>query len=296
MSEPGVLRVAQLNIGSLLEPHWEQRRREILAWLARLDPDLVCLQEVWENTTEPGSNTAGWLADNAPQGRWHWCFGGFPLPEDAWADRNLNFGSAILSRWPIERHDVIALPSDPAPTDPHPSYRMQAELLYAHTAGIDAFSTHLAPPPAQAYQRVQQVLAIDEAIRARHPAAAALPPILCGDFNAKPLSDEIRFLNANAVIEGRSTNYIDAWEAIRPGEPGYTFDPITNPQARTLNVVRQRIDYVMVGDAFLRPQGAGRILRADLAFHDSLTGPLASDHYGLVVDVRWPQKPEAPQG
>src|SRR5690349_4716082 len=43
----GVLRVAQLNAGSLLEPGWEQRRHEIVAWLDRLDPDVVCLQEIW---------------------------------------------------------------------------------------------------------------------------------------------------------------------------------------------------------------------------------------------------------
>ncbi|MEV6773638.1 endonuclease/exonuclease/phosphatase family protein [Nocardia sp. NPDC051030] len=292
MSEPGVLRVAQLNMGSLLEPRWDKRRLEILAWLERLDPDVVCLQEVWENTTEPGSNTAAWLAENAPQDRWHWCFGGFPLPEKAWPDQNVHFGSAILSRWPIERHEVIALPLDPAPRDPHPSWTMQAELLHAHTAGADLFSTHLAPPPSQAYHRVQQVLAIDDAIRARHPADAALPAILCGDFNAKPQSDEIRFLNANAVLEGRSTYFVDAWETLRPTEPGHTYDPLTNPQARTLNVAPQRIDYILVGDPFLRPQGAGRILNVDFAFHEPLTGILASDHYGLVADVRWPQKGE----
>lgn len=291
-----VLRIAQLNIGSLLEPHWEQRRLEILAWFERLDPDLVCLQEVWEDSTQPGTtNTATWLVENAPAGRWHSAFGGFALPDDAWGDRNLRFGSAILSRWPIERHELIALPLDPAPQDPHPSYRMQAELLHAHTAGIDAFSTHLAPPPAQAYQRVQQVLALDEAIRARHnPEDTPLPPILCGDFNAKPPSDEMRFLNANAVIEGRSTHYVDAWSTLRPTEAGYTYDPLTNPQARFLNVPPQRIDYVLVGDPFLRPEGAGRILSVDLAFDEPLTGIIASDHYGLVVDVLWPQKPTRP--
>ncbi|MET9486964.1 endonuclease/exonuclease/phosphatase family protein [Nocardia sp. NPDC006630] len=291
MPESDVLRIVQLNIGSLLEPHWERRRQEILAWFDRLDPDLVCLQEVWE--TGPGTNTAGWLVEQAPAGRWHWCFGGYPFPEDAWADRTLRFGSAVLSRWPIDRHEVLPLPADPAPRDPHPSWRIQAELLYAHTAGIDAFSTHLAPPPAQAYQRVQQVLAIDDAIRARRDPDTPLPAILCGDFNAKPPSDEMRFLNANAVIEGRSTSYVDAWSTLRPTEPGNTYDPLANPQARALNVPPQRIDYVFVGDPFLRPGGAGRILRADLAFHEPLTGIHASDHFGLVVDVHWPQKPSA---
>lgn len=296
MSETGTLRIAQLNIGSLLEPKWEQRRHEVLAWFERLDADVVCLQEVWEDVTASEStNTARWLVDNAPAGRWHSCFGGYALPEDAWHDRNLRFGSAILSRWPIELFEVFALPGDPAPRDPHPSYRMQAELLYARTAGTDVFSTHLAPPPAQAYQRVRQVLAIDDIIASRHDrTVTALPPILCGDFNAKPLSDEIRFLQSNAVLEGRSTSFQEAWALLRPNEVGYTYDPITNPQARFLNVPPQRIDYVFVGDPFLRPEGAGRLLSADLAFHEPLTGISASDHYGLVVDVRWPQRPPNP--
>lgn len=289
MSDDGALRILQLNIGSLLEPRWEERRYEVLAWFERLDPDLVCLQEVWEDPANP--NTAGWLVDNAPAGRWHWCFGGYPFPEEAWPDPGLRFGSAILSRWPIERHELLALPVDENPPDPHPTWRMRAELLYAHTAGIDAFSTHLAPPPAQAYQRVHQVLAIDDAIRERHDPAAPLPAILCGDFNARPGSDEMRFLNANAVVNGRSTYYQDAWDVLRPTEPGLTYDPLTNPQARFLNVAPQRIDYVLVGDPFLRPGGAGRILAIDLACHEPLTGILASDHYGLVADIRWPQRP-----
>ncbi|MFI1916453.1 endonuclease/exonuclease/phosphatase family protein [Nocardia sp. NPDC020380] len=291
MSEAGVLRVVQLNMGSLLEPHWDERRFEILAWLDRLDPDIVCLQEVWEDLAEPGSNTAGWLAGHAAPGRWHWCFGGFPIRELIRGDRDLLFGSAILSRWPIDRHEVVLLPVDAAPPDPHPSWRMRAELLHAHTGGMDAFGTHLAPPPAQAYLRVRQVRAIDEAIRARHRADVPLPAVLCGDFNAKPPSDEMRFLCANAVIDGHSTHYQDAWHVMHPTEPGHTLDPLTNPAARSLNVPPQRIDYVYVGDPFMRPGGAGRILRADLGFHEPLTGILASDHYGLVVDVNWPQKP-----
>jgi endonuclease/exonuclease/phosphatase family metal-dependent hydrolase len=56
-------------------------------------------------------------------------------------------------------------------------------------------------------------------------------------------------------------------------------------------VHRKRIDYVFVGDPFQRRGGAGRVLAARLAFHEPLTGPLASDHAGLVVDIVWPDRP-----
>src|SRR5436190_17234701 len=70
----GVLRVAQLNAGSLLEPGWDERRHEIAAWLVRLDPDVVCLQEIW--ASEATGNTAGWIVERAAPGRWHWTFAG----------------------------------------------------------------------------------------------------------------------------------------------------------------------------------------------------------------------------
>ena len=54
---------------------------------------------------------------------------------------------------------------------------------------------------------------------------------------------------------------------------------------------RKRIDYVFVGDPFHRVDGAGRVLSTELAFHESLTGVMASDHIGLVTEVVWPQRP-----
>jgi endonuclease/exonuclease/phosphatase family metal-dependent hydrolase len=285
-----VLRVVQLNIGSLLEPQWDRRRHEVLAWLDRLAPDIVCLQEVWEDANT--ASTAGWLVEHAVTAAqpWHWCFGGFPFPEGLWPDTTMRFGSAILSRWPIEHHELLPLPVDDRPDPPHPVYRLQLELLHARTNGFDVFSTHLAPPPAQAYHRVEQVRFIDEAIRARHdPANSPLPPILCGDFNAEPESDEIRFLTSTAVLGGRSTYFQDAWKAGGPeGDPGWTQHP-DNEIYAPLGLPRKRIDYVLVGDPFGR-RGNGLVRQAALAFHEPITGIVASDHYGLVVDIGWPDR------
>jgi endonuclease/exonuclease/phosphatase family metal-dependent hydrolase len=282
-----VLRVVQLNIGSLLEPHWDRRRHEIVAWLDRLTPDLVCLQEAWEDANT--ANTAGWLVEHLAADL-HWCFGGFPFPDDLWPDPTMRFGSAILSRWPIDHHELVALPVDDRPDPPHPVYRLQCELLHARTADLDVFSTHLVPPPAQAYHRVRQVLLLDDAIRARHDPASPLPPILCGDLNAEPESDEIRFLTSTAVLDGRSTYFQDAWKVAGPeGDPGWTQHP-DNEIYRPLGLPRKRIDYVFVGNPFGRG-GAGLVQGAALAFHEPLTGVVASDHYGLVVDIAWPGRP-----
>src|SRR5690606_14794636 len=98
----GTLRVAQLNAGSLLEPGWDERREIVVAWLRHLDPDVVCLQEVWQDGGTP--NPAGWLVEHMPEAGWHWQFGGGPFGPAFWPDPELSFGSAILSRWPIDAH------------------------------------------------------------------------------------------------------------------------------------------------------------------------------------------------
>ena len=287
MANDGVLRVVQLNMGSLLEPEWDRRRHEVLAWFDILDPDVVCLQEVWESEDSP--NTAGWLVEHSPAGSWHWCFGGLPLPDVLWPDPSVRFGSAILSRWPIDHHELLPLPVDAE--SPNPFRRLAMELLHARTAGVDVFSTHTAPEPAHAFHRLRQVLFIDEMVRDRRDREAPMPPVLCGDFNAEPMSDEMRYLNANAVIDGRSTYYQDAWRAAGHTDAGWTQDPAGNPEYAKMRLPPKRIDYVWVGDCFLRPEGAGQVLAADLAFHTPKTGILASDHFGLSVDVRWPQRP-----
>ncbi|MGI9602203.1 MAG: endonuclease/exonuclease/phosphatase family protein [Acidimicrobiales bacterium] len=281
-----MLRIASLNAASLFEAAWSDRRHELVAWIDRLEPDIVCLQEMWQSATEP--NTAEWVADQAAQ-QWHWVFGGCD-PGDVGRGEPVEFGSAILSRWPIETHEMIPLPIDEQPARDNPFFTMPLELLHARTNNIDVFSTHLAPPPEQAYHRVAQVQFIDDVIRARSIPDGPLPPILCGDFNAEPNSDEIRYLSALATIDGASTYYQDAWRATGTTEPGFTWDSRTNSMAADLHLPPKRIDYVFVGDPFRRPEGAGLVVTADLAFHEPITGCDASDHYGLIVGIRWPQR------
>jgi endonuclease/exonuclease/phosphatase family metal-dependent hydrolase len=291
-----VLRIAQLNAGSLLEPGWAERRHEVVAWLRRLQADVVCLEEVWEDGTN--ENTAAWLVAEAGDLRYHHVFGGSPFDAALWPDQSMRLGSAVLSRWPIERsayHRLPVIAGEEAFVDAVPW-----ELLHARTAGLDVFACHLAPAPTHGLHRRRQVVAVDELIRAargeldvfvggRHHREA-MPPILCGDFNAEPDSDEIRFLCGLTPLDGRTTFFQDAWRVAGDG-PGLTQDWRANPIAAAMNVHRKRIDYVFVGDPFQRAGGIGRVLRAEPAFHERLTGVLASDHAGLVVDIAWPTRP-----
>jgi endonuclease/exonuclease/phosphatase family metal-dependent hydrolase len=71
---------------------------------------------------------------------------------------------------------------------------------------------------------------------------------------------------------------------------GATNDPANDLYA-SLNLPPKRIDYVFVGDPFLRPGGGGRVMSATLVFNERKTGTFASDHYGLSVDIAWPEPP-----
>lgn len=285
---PAVRRVVQLNIGSVYEADWGRRRHEIVAWIDELKPDVVCMDEVWESAKVP--NTAGWVAEHCA-GEWHWVFGGTPMqlppgdPPGAW-------GLAVLSRHPIDQHERFDLPmaggAGPAPGP--------IGLLYARTAGLDVFVAHLAAAPTDALHRRAQVLAIDDHVRAARgdrdsppdfaSRRASPPALLCGDFNAEPDSDEIRFLCGLTSLGGRVTFWQDAWRVAGDGGPGYTQDWRTHALAADLNVHRKRIDYVFVGDPFRRANDAGRVLSARVVFDAPRTGTQASDHRGLVVELQ----------
>ncbi len=301
MSDPTTLRVLQLNAGSLLEPGWPERRLEVVAWIDRLEPDVVCLQEVWEDASNP--NTAGWLAEQAA-GTWHVAFGGAPFAPELWADQQLRFGSAVLSRWPIDEHHHVRLPTVDDP-DPWP-HQIPWEMVHARTAGLDVFSVHLASAPTHGRHRRAQVLAIDEYVRRVRGdldtvqgigrQRDAMPAILCGDFNAEPDSDEIRFLTSLTVLEDRTAFWQDAWRVAGDDGPGHTQDWRTNPIADAMNLNRKRIDYVFVGDGFQRRGNAGRVRDVGLACHEPLTGVMASDHAGVVADITWPDRPTPAPG
>jgi endonuclease/exonuclease/phosphatase family metal-dependent hydrolase len=290
------LRVLQLNIGSFFEPDWDQRRHEVVAWIDRLEPDVVCMEEAAESATLP--NAAGWIAEQA-SGDWHWVFGGGGFTDETY-DQTLRWGPAILSRRPIDAQHVFRLPlaADPSPLVAAAPWT----LLHASTAGLDVFAAHLAPAPSDGLHRQAQVLAIDEHVRAlrgerdvqpRRGRREGMPAILCGDFNAEPDSDEIRFLCGLTALAGRVTFWQDAWRCAGDGGPGHTQDWRTHPIAAGLNVHRKRIDYVFVGDPFRRRGDAGRVLSATVVCDEPITGIQASDHMGVLAEIAWPDQSRA---
>jgi endonuclease/exonuclease/phosphatase family metal-dependent hydrolase len=157
-------------------------------------------------------------------------------------------------------------------------------------------TTHLHYRLDDGVAREKQVLAIDEAIRALGRDKDSAPQILCGDFNATPDSDEIRFLRGLTTLDGKRTHWQDAWLRLhrecQPGDgpaDGITWssdNEFTRP-LRSLDIDR-RIDYIFVTS---RKKDGRATVHASKVVMTEREGQgadaiCASDHYGVMADVQ----------
>jgi len=259
------IRVATWNLWWRFGP-WKARAAGIEATLRGFDADIVCLQEVW---SADGVDQAAKLAEAL--GYHH--LSGVRAGEDA------QLGNAVLSRWPIADGAVTALPLP----NGQPGYRSLVRARVESPAGlIDAYSTHLDYRFDHADVRSRQLSAVSETIAAdRATSAVRFPPILCGDLNATPQSDEIRMLTGAAPAATEGLVFTDAWAAVGRG-PGYTWDE-RNPHLARSTWPRRRLDYVLV--AWPRDKPQGNPLRARLAGARPHEGVWPSDHLAVVVDL-----------
>jgi endonuclease/exonuclease/phosphatase family metal-dependent hydrolase len=245
---------------------WQRRLEAIAATMAEVSPDLCGLQEVWE---ADGQNLAAELADRLGM---HWCWA------EAVRSRNDEaLGNAILSRWPITAQAEVRLPSGDIP-----------EGRVAVHARVDApggalpmFTTHLAYQPGASLVRVAQVRRLAE-FTAAHASDCAYPPVITGDLNAEPDSDEIRLLGGMLTAPAvPGLVLLDAWRYADPGDPGFTWDRRNGYQGESL-IPNSRIDYVLVG---LHRHGHGRVRSTRLAGTAPVDGVWPSDHFAVVSDL-----------
>ncbi len=249
---------------------WKQRRVAILEVIRQEQPDIIGLQEVWADADE---NMAGWLAERLEM---HWTYGA-PTDQQRWqqriGDHAAQFGVAVLSRWPIRDGQVFDLPEDP-------SRPMLSVMIDAPHAVIPFVTVHLsALPLGGSARRVAQVEAI-----ARHVATLpeqAHPPIVTGDFNAEPDSDELRRFGGNVtapVVQGQV--FLDAWRVAAGADPGFTWDR-ANPYVGQWIEPSARIDYIHIAG---RSTPLGHVRSAHRAGMGPVDGIWPSDHYAVVAD------------
>ena len=172
-----------------------------------------------------------------------------PDPEAVGADPSLRFGSAILSRWPL---DAVELMSLPVSNDERvPSYLrarppalpagMPFALLHVRTAGIDVYSTHLQPltsagvPPRSAgavHRRRRRTHVRSVRIDAAHPVRGLQRGAHVG---RDPVPDRERgHRRAEHVLPGRvGGDPRPRWNDPGPRERSSTPSPMSHRSAST---------------------------------------------------------------
>lgn len=323
------LRVATLNLWAQHGP-WAARAELIRAELLAQVPDLVAMQEVLgfsDGTTQLDRLCAPLLTELYPH-RAH-AVACKLAGSSSFAERT--FGNGLLSRFPIREQHNLALPN-PRGREPR---ALLCSLVGLPVGLLPVFVTHLDWELDGSLARCAQVRFIADQIDfwvstwtaasgqplegAASPSARdVLPPILAGDFNAEPQSDEIRFLTGHHPLAGasgeapRGVYFSDCYtRAVTPEDP----DPDDSPGAPGATFVRRnrfaararepdrRLDYIFA--ALPDRRGRGQPLRAWRCFRESvrestsMQGPgqsspadrttdddriWASDHYGVAVD------------
>lgn len=195
----------------------------------------------------------------------------------------LKFGNALLSKFP-----VLQTYRYPLPDLSSGEYRsLLGALVQTPFGSLPVFVTHLNWKLHQGAVRLGQVQFIVDRIFEIAPTRGPhLPPVLMGDFNADPDSDEIRYLRGLKVEAGKSVFFADAWLYAGDGSFGATFCR-TNRYARAAHEPSRRIDYIFVRgpDNLLR----GEPMQTELAFarpeQQGTEEIWPSDHFGVVTSL-----------
>lgn len=261
------IKVLTLNLWNQDGP-WSERARLIRSWLDRLDPDLIGFQEVLRG---PGVDPLRELLDGRGYHVEYAPAGAFP------GDESCEFGNAAASRWPIVDHESLALPQGNLP-DPCVALSISAE---SPLGPISFTTTHLMYAWFAGWVREQQVQALAELVLRRCPKGG-FPAILCGDFNARPESSEIRFMKGLQSLEGRSCYLLDAWEQAGDGGQGATL-ATRNPYFTLPGRLELRLDYIFVAHGL--PGAPGRIEHCAVVCDEGKNGVFPSDHFGVFAEL-----------
>lgn len=150
--------------------------------------------------------------------------------------RECNYG-AILSRWPITRESTRVLP-----TGARDAGRTALFALIARPAGaVPFFTTQLTSAVALSALRSDQVRALVQFVLDEIPEDAI--PLVTGDFNAEPDSDEIRLLGHKTPPPLPGLVLLDAWRYADPATPGWTWDRLNPAVLARANPTRVSTTY-----------------------------------------------------
>jgi endonuclease/exonuclease/phosphatase family metal-dependent hydrolase len=280
------LKLLTLNIWNRQGP-WSERLRLIRREITTLAPDVVGLQEVLrlESGGQPPAGSEHLKeADQAHQiadG-----LGYYAAYASAWhVGGGLQFGNAVLSRFPILHARNIPLPVGEAGEETRAALFVE---LDAPCGRVPVFNTHLNWKLHQGNVRERQVAFLVEQIHELAPVGGPFPPVLMGDFNAEPDADEMRYLRGLTSRLGRSVYFADCFLTAGDGTPGYTFDR-SNRFAAIAREPNRRIDYIYVRGPDRQLRGEPLVSRVVCAEPEGDVFP--SDHFGVYAEIQAAPRP-----
>lgn len=255
------IKVLTLNLWDVGES-LDRRDALLVSGLKRLQPDIVCLQEVSRLPTTQRAHSELFAT---PCGLTHHLFSGVGESEARAANlpRNME-GLSILSRFPALRQESVALPYFAGDI---PRQIFLVELSIGRSR-IAVATTHLAFPPAFLREREMQVRRALDAIDQFTVQAGMDAIILTGDFN-----EELGSPAVQAVLGSRH-GFLDAHSACHPDDPGATFTS-TNPYVGPGFAPGQRIDFIFATQR-LEP------VECTVVFDGTGGLDFVSDHLGLL--------------
>jgi endonuclease/exonuclease/phosphatase family metal-dependent hydrolase len=256
---------------------FEQRLSAIIETIRSVDPDIVCLQEVWSDGERD-------VADELAA-----ALGMHSIRTDPVVWNGESFGNAVIARWPAERIASLPLPNAAG----EPGYRLIVAASVATPWGSwPVASTHLDHRfDASAARQLQVRHLLELGIEWRGDPTTDLPLILGADLNAVPDSDEVRLLTGRSPgVDG--IVFSDVWEQVGNG-PGHTWRA-ENPYSTDSAWPNRRLDSLLV--SWPRPKPVGNPTRvwnvatAPVDVSDGVGDELVwpSDHAAVVADFVTP--------
>ncbi|WP_232668235.1 endonuclease/exonuclease/phosphatase family protein [Pseudonocardia sp. TRM90224] len=269
MAAPSV-RVLTYNLLTIDSAHGAVRHRVARDRLRALRPDVVALQEVCRRADlDQAADLLG------PE------FDVVDLP-----GRVAGVGECLAVRWPVRQVALLDVPLPGGACATAAAVEIDAPvgpLLAVHHRGtFELDAEHVRERQAVATARF-----VEELVGGRRD----LPVVLLGDLNAGPDASSIRFIEGRQSLDGMSVRYENAWTVTHGDEPGHTFTP-ANPLVRAGQMPLERgrrIDHVMVRSG---PHGPLLDTAAcDLVFDGPVGAVWASDHFGVLAELRPPPHP-----
>ncbi|WP_170852299.1 endonuclease/exonuclease/phosphatase family protein [Blastococcus sp. DSM 46786] len=259
-----------MNVLGPANPGWQRRRSVLAERLQQLKADVVALQEV------PIASRSEVVEELLGPG-WH--VRGFARASED------GVGAVLATRQPHRVLEEIDQRCTPRSRD----FAWCATLLVeVDTAVGRTLVAHHKPSWQFGYEHEREQQALAAARMLEKYADSGAHAIVLGDFDATPDAASVQFWRGRRSLAGISVCYQDAWESVRPTEPGFTFSA-ENPLVRAGEVataVSRRIDYVLVRSGIHGP--TLQVAACDRLLDRPVEGVWASDHFGVVADLALP--------